>query len=358
MAPPPSVLTRDSPEYEKYRRAYVNSNVPDIYPSEIHVVPDTAAVAAALLRANELDVHVGVRSGGHLFTCSSLLDGGILIDTSHLNRRVEYNPSTHEIDFGPAVRVKEAAEVLQDVGRFFPYGHAPSVALGGFCLAGGQGWFMRGWGMTVETWVLRMEIVAADGSIRTASRTENTDLFWAARGSGQGFFGVVTRIWVKTIPAKKLFARSLVFRNVEAQFEKLAAFAFERNALTPRYGNETAFTTFHPAKFNPEYREDAIPEGSPLMLAISVLAYTDTLEEARTLLAAWDQVPGHLQDCLIEAKPIEATTWHALFALQDALVPWGNGERWQCNSILSDPSVPEAQVKILFVVGGKTYANL
>jgi len=39
--------------------------------------------------------------------------------------------------------------------------------------------------------VVQVSIVTADGSIRTASSTENTDLFWGIRGGGCNF-GVVT----------------------------------------------------------------------------------------------------------------------------------------------------------------------
>ena len=39
---------------------------------------------------------------------------------------------------------------------------------------------------------LVVEIVTADGEIRTASRDTNADLFWAIRGGG-GNFGVVSR---------------------------------------------------------------------------------------------------------------------------------------------------------------------
>ena len=38
--------------------------------------------------------------------------------------------------------------------------------------------------------VIGLDIVTADGKLVHASEKENADLYWAARGSGGGFFGV------------------------------------------------------------------------------------------------------------------------------------------------------------------------
>ena len=339
------VFVRGSADYEKHRCAYVNGNVPARYPVEIHVPGDIEGVVRAVKKAQELGARVGVRSGGHLFPCSSLLQDGILVDMSNVNRRLAYDAITHEISFGPAVRVREAAETLLSHRRFFPYGHAPSVALGGFCLAGGQGWFMRGWGATVSQWVTQIEIVLASGEVAVANTQQNRDIFWAARGSGQMFFGIVTKIWGRTIPAKLLFRRTLLFR-VEDSFKHLATFGFERNQKSPKYGTETAMCTFYPEKYNPELKGDQVPEKG-MLLVIESLAYVDTLEEAETILSAWSDIPSHLQNLLIQNDPVRPTTWAEQFAAQDALVPWGNGERWMCDSILDEPSIPLETVRYI-----------
>lgn len=48
--------------------------------------------------------------------------------------------------------------------------------------------------------VLSLQVVTADGQFRTASPTENTELFWAIRGGGGSTFGVVTSMVVKAFP--------------------------------------------------------------------------------------------------------------------------------------------------------------
>lgn len=76
--------------------------------------------------------------------------------------------------------------------------------------AGCQGWFMHGWGYTADHWVAQLEIVTADWEVVIASKTQNADPFWAAPGSGRGFFGVITRIWIKIIPARKLYDMTII----------------------------------------------------------------------------------------------------------------------------------------------------
>lgn len=55
-----------------------------------------------------------------------------------------------------------------------------SVGISGHALHGGYGFASRMWGTTLDT-ILEMEVVLADGSIVTTSRTENEDLFWVCQ---------------------------------------------------------------------------------------------------------------------------------------------------------------------------------
>jgi FAD/FMN-containing dehydrogenase len=45
--------------------------------------------------------------------------------------------------------------------------------------------------------VVGLDVVTAGGDLVHASPTENPDLYWSARGSGPGFFGVVTRFHLR-----------------------------------------------------------------------------------------------------------------------------------------------------------------
>ena len=48
---------------------------------------------------------------------------------------------------------------------------------------------------------MAVDVVTADGELVRADASQNSDLYWAARGAGPGFFGVVTRFHLRTLPA-------------------------------------------------------------------------------------------------------------------------------------------------------------
>ena len=65
---------------------------------------------------------------------------------------------------------------------------------------GWLGYLARRFGFAVDN-LAEVEIVTADGAIRTASREEHPELFWALRGGG-GNFGVVTRFQLPPAPGR------------------------------------------------------------------------------------------------------------------------------------------------------------
>ncbi|ALV38308.1 FAD-binding oxidoreductase [Streptomyces sp. CdTB01] len=140
---------------------------------------------------------VAVRSGGHSWAAWSVRKDALLIDLGGF-RELAYDPDTRIVSATPSVKGgDELNPYLAEFGRFFNGGHCPSVGIGGFLLQGGQGWNARGWGWAAEN-IAAIDVVTAEGELVRADETRNSDLFWAARGAGPGFFGVVTRFHLRT----------------------------------------------------------------------------------------------------------------------------------------------------------------
>lgn len=63
--------------------------------------------------------------------------------------------------------------------------------------------------------IVRYEVVLADGSIQTATQTENPDLFWALK-MGSTNYGIVTRFDMATFPLDDIWAGMMYFQIDEA----------------------------------------------------------------------------------------------------------------------------------------------
>lgn len=176
-----------------------NGRRPERQPDAVLIVASVADVQRGITLAAERGWRVAVRSGGHSWAAWSVRDGGLLMDLGALND-VTYDEESHIVSAGPAtLGGATLSPYLEARGRFFNGGHCPTVGIGGFLLQGGQGWNQRGWGWAAEA-VVAVDVVTADGDLVRADAQENSDLYWAARGAGPTFPGVVVQFHIQTRP--------------------------------------------------------------------------------------------------------------------------------------------------------------
>ena len=202
------LLRRGEDRYEEARRAAVwNARTPPRFPDLIVRAASEEDMVSAVRLARAEGMKVGVRSGGHSWAGNHLREGGMLLDVSRLDQ-LNVDREAMRATVGPGARGNEVLAALAERDLFFPTGHCPGVALGGYLLQGGFGWNGRVHGpacMSVEA----IDVVTADGELVRADAESHPDLFWAARGSGPGFFGAVTRFHLRLCPKPRHVANAV-----------------------------------------------------------------------------------------------------------------------------------------------------
>jgi FAD/FMN-containing dehydrogenase len=202
------VFRRGDPGYEQARRGAVwNARTPERFPAEVVIAGSEADVVRAVRSAIDTDMKIGVRSGGHSWAGNHVRDGGMLLDLSRL-RAADVDRGAMTAAVQPGLPGNELLAALAREDLFFPAGHCAGVALGGYLLQGGYGWNGRVHGpacMSVEA----IDVVTAGGELVRADSEQNTELLWAARGAGPGFFGVVTRFHLRVQPKPRAVANGV-----------------------------------------------------------------------------------------------------------------------------------------------------
>ena len=110
------------------------------------------------------------------------------------------------------VRFADLDRVLKPYNLFIPAGQCPSVAVNGFTLGGGFGFYSRAHGLAVDQ-LKRTDVVLASGHKVTADPSRHSDLFWACRGGGGGNFGINTSMTFSLFPVGKVSVCTCVWSS-------------------------------------------------------------------------------------------------------------------------------------------------
>ena len=170
-----------------------------LHPAGIAYCRNPHDVATSLAFVRRYGLPVAARCGGHSYAGWSSTRG-LIVDVT---RMAGVSVSGGTATVGAGTRLIDFYNGLAAHGRAVPGGSCPTVGISGLTLGGGIGVVARAYGLTCDN-LRSLQIVTADGQVRTASARANSDLFWACRGGGGGNFGVVTAFTFTTHPAGEI----------------------------------------------------------------------------------------------------------------------------------------------------------
>jgi FAD/FMN-containing dehydrogenase len=307
------VLRPDHPAYNSARSLY-NALI-DKHPALIVRCRGASDVARALEFAHRYDLLVAVRGGGHSVAGKALCDGGMVIDLSGM-KGIRVEPANRRVRAEAGLTWGEFDRGTQEHGLATTGGFISTTGIAGLTLGGGLGWLMRRYGLSCDN-LQSVEMVTADGRVRTAGANENADLFWGVRGGG-GNFGVVTSFEYRLHLVGEMLAGVVFFPLDRAN----DALRYYRDLMTTAPDEVMAYAVFLTS-----------PEGAR-MFAIPV-CYVGPVEVAESALSPVRSLPG------VAADSVRPMTYREIQSMFDPALPGGRLNYWKSNFLreLSDRAI-------------------
>jgi FAD/FMN-containing dehydrogenase len=168
-------------------------------------------VQAALLFSNQTKVPLVVKNTGHDYKGRSSAPKSLKLWTHNIQPPITLNrnfvaagcaasTATPGITFGAGQGFLGLYNFADQNGLTFVGGSSPTVGTaGGWITGGGHSSISNMFGLGVDN-VLEMKVVTGTGQYLTASRCQNSDLFYAMRGGGGATFGVIMSMTSKGQP--------------------------------------------------------------------------------------------------------------------------------------------------------------
>ena len=289
-----------------------NELQPARHPRLVARVADEQDVVAAVRFARAHRLKVSVLGGGHNWCAPALRSHGLLIDLGNLDKVISIDPAARKATLQPIVSNRQIQAALNPLGLSFPSGHCPTVKASGYLLSGGMSWNHGVWGPGVGS-VEALEMVDSRGELITASAEQNADYFWAARGAGPGFFGVVTRYHLRLYPLPRAITASVYYYP----YETVADIARWLGPLASRLPSSVELSLFvveAPSDLSGKARSS---NGKLAMVTATMFA--DSSEEAQAALGLLDGCP--LIDRCLSRSAAQPTNFEVLSDASGALWP-------------------------------------
>lgn len=324
------VIQRTDSDYELWRQSMVwHLSKPSRKPDVIVQAKSTDDIVSAVKYAAQEKLKVAVRAGGHNSNGPSLRDDGLLLDLSALTQ-IQIDADARIASIQPGVKSLGLIQAARKENLMFPAPHCSSVGMSGFTMGGGIGWNYHQQGGMATHSIAGAEIVLADGSIVNASPDENPDLFWAVRGVGPGFFGVVSRLDLKLNPSPETRMASSYILPL-SELDTVTTTMAELRSAGATDPVEPLVVLLH----HPEMPDDAPPEESKICF-ITLFAFEDSEEAAKNALKPFAESALAGPKALAKHE-YQTYSFEELYDTYFSLnVPAGRCARYAVDNVLTD----------------------
>jgi len=291
-------------------------------PAAVVRAGSTNDVVRTVTFARDNDVELSIRGGGHNIAGLSLSDGGLMLDMSQL-RTVTVDAEAKLVRVAAGAILADVDRATQEHGLATTLGFVSATGVAGLTLGGGFGYLTRRFGWTVDD-LEEVTIVTADGEVRTASRSEHEDLFWAVRGGG-GNFGVATELVYRLHEVGPHITGGLMAWPGNRAEEVLSTFRQVTDSAPRELTLVAVRRNAPPAPWVPQELH-----GTPIVLVVA--CHSGTSEQAESDLAPLRALGDPIAD-LVAVKDYAAHQ-----TLLDATMPKGNHYYWKSEFVpgLSD----------------------
>jgi FAD/FMN-containing dehydrogenase len=203
-------------------------------------------VAAAVSFARSHGLPVAVQATGHGPVRNA---AGSLMITTRRMQGVHVDPVRRTARVQAGVKWERVMEAAGEHGLAGMRGSSSDVGVVGYTLGGGLGSFGRKHGFAADH-VRSVELVTADGRIRTVDAETDPELFWAVRG-GKGNLGIVTTLEIELLPIRSLVGGGVFFDGEDAA-QVLHAYRRWSAELPEEATTSVAIMRMPPLEFIPE----------------------------------------------------------------------------------------------------------
>lgn len=208
----------------------------DISPWQLRIRPTPSGVisptsqeqiASGLACAAAAGVKVAARNGGHSYGSYGVggNDGALVIKMDAF-QSTSYDAATGLFTYGGGSIVGDIATWLWDNhGAHFPHVRANRVGAAGSSIGGAFGSTSRFLGTPMD-YLHSVQVMLYNGTVVTASKTENADLFWVVQGAGSSYgilLSLTTKTWKPVYQQVTNYTITLAQTDIKTGVEALLA---------------------------------------------------------------------------------------------------------------------------------------